>query len=179
MPRTAPRPTFRRPALLLLAVAVCVLSLASTAAAQEPPAWAGLRPIAPLPPLALPAVFTVAPVAAAAADTPAAPPRLLPPATPRRPAPLVPLYLSFAGLQSLDAITTLRALDNGHQERNPVVGWLAQHPGALVAAKAGVAAGTVYLSERLWKKNRTAAVVLMVALNGAYAAIVANNHRSR
>jgi hypothetical protein len=60
-----------------------------------------------------------------------------------------------------------------------VIGGLAAHPGVLIAAKAGVAAGTVYLSERLWKKNRAAAVVLMVALNGAYAAIVANNHGLR
>ncbi len=162
-----------------MALAVSALALASAAAAQEPTAGAGIQPVAPLPPLTLPAVFTFAPIAAAAADTPALPPRLRVPAPPRRPAPLVPLYLSFAGLQSLDAITTLRALDDGHQERNPVVGWLAQHPGALVAAKAGVAAGTVFLSERLWKKNRTAAVVLMVALNGAYAAIVAKNHGGR
>lgn len=176
MPTLAPFRTPRRPARLAVALAVSVLALALPAAAQESAVGAGIQPIAPLPPLTLPAVFTFAPIAAAAADTPASWPRLRVPPSPRRPAPLVPLYLSFAGLQSLDAITTLRALDDGHQERNPVVGWLAQHPGALVAAKAGVAAGTVYLSERLWKKNRTAAVVLMVALNGAYAAIIANNH---
>jgi hypothetical protein len=132
---------------------------ARAASAQEPPQWAGLRPVAPL-----------------LDETPAAQPHLRMPSPAGRPTVLVPLYFSFAGLQALDVVSTLGALNEGHRERNPAMGWLVQHPGALVAAKVGVAAGTVYLSERLWKKNRTAAVVLMIALNGAYAAVVANNH---
>lgn len=171
-------PRFRssRPVRLALLLAVGFVWLAPAAAAQEPSPWAGLQPVPPLPALTLPAVFTVPPIAAKAASEARARPPLLLAVPARRPPVLVPLYFSFAGLQTLDAVSTLRALDEGHGERNPLVGWLAGHPGALVAAKAGVAAGTVYLSERLWKKNRKAAIVLMVALNGAYAAIVANNH---
>lgn len=92
-----------------------------------------------------------------------------------RPAPLVPLYLSFAALQALDAFTTIRALDRGAVEANPVMSGIAGNPAALVATKVGVAVGTVWLTERLWRRNRAAAVAMMAALNGMYAAVVAHN----
>jgi hypothetical protein len=112
-------------------------------------------PVAPLPPLA-----------GRASAGPAA----------GRPSALVALYVSYAGLQALDAVTTLRALHAGASEQNPLVRRAADHPGALLGVKAGVAVGTIYLTERLWKRNRAAAVALMAVLNGAYLAIVANNH---
>lgn len=141
----------------------------------------GLLPVMPSPALALPASPVVPPgappIVAREIDTamPAHPVAAGPIA--RRPSALVPLYVSYVGLQALDAVTTLRALEAGASEQNPLVGGVAGHPGALLALKAGVAVGTIYLSERLWRKNPAAAVVLMAALNGAYLAIVANNHR--
>jgi hypothetical protein len=53
------------------------------------------------------------------------------------------------------------------------------HPAAGLAVKAGATAATVYLTERLWRKNRVASIAVMAALNGAYAAIVAHNYRQR
>ena len=93
----------------------------------------------------------------------------------RRPAPLVPLYVSFAALQVLDTTSTHRALREGGREANPVVQGFAGNRAAMLAVKAGATAATVYLTERLWKKSRPAAIVLMTALNGAYAAILAHN----
>ena len=52
-----------------------------------------------------------------------------------------------------------------------------RQPAAFVAAKVAASAATFYVSERLWRRHRVAAVVLMLAVNGAYAAIVANNYR--
>lgn len=100
------------------------------------------------------------------------------PILPSRPRLLVPLYVSFAALQGFDAVTTIRALDRGAVEANPMLGGLANNRGALLAVKASASAGTIYLSERLWRKNRVAAVALMAALNGAYAVIVAHNWRA-
>jgi hypothetical protein len=97
----------------------------------------------------------------------------------RRPKSLLPLYLSFAALQALDAHSTLQAIDNGHGERNPVVGTFTSTPGAMVGLKLASTAGTIYLTERLWRKHRAAAVALMIAVNGAYAAVVAHNYRVR
>jgi hypothetical protein len=96
-----------------------------------------------------------------------------------RPRALVPLYAGFATLQALDAHSTLRAIGDGHGERNPVVSNFTAAPGAMVGLKLASTAGTIYLAERLWRKHRGAAVVLMIAVNGAYAAVVAHNYRVR
>ena len=44
---------------------------------------------------------------------------------------------------------------------------------ASCTAAAGVS--TIYFAERLWKKNRLGAIIVMAALNGAQAAVVAHN----
>jgi len=113
------------------------------------------------------------PAAAATDDTADA---TQPAAAEKRPALLLPLYVSFGALQVLDAHSTLRATTHGAREANPMIGALLDKPNAFVAAKIGVAVSTVIVTERLWKQNRTAAVLTMIALNGAYAAIVAHNY---
>ena len=95
-------------------------------------------------------------------------------ATPR-PKPLPPLYVTFAALQGLDAISTTRALRNGSVEANPFMAPVARHPQAMLAIKVGAAAGTFWAVERLWRHNRAAAVITMVAINAGYAYVVANN----
>jgi hypothetical protein len=117
-----------------------------------------------------------------------APPRLtaiaplpgsgVPSPSPRRPAALPALYVSFAVLQGLDAHSTLTAVGAGRTEANPAVKGLVARPATFLAAKLAATAGTLYLTERLWKKHRAAALVLMVAVNATYGAIVANNYRS-
>jgi len=94
-----------------------------------------------------------------------------------RPAPLVPLYVSFAALQALDVHSTLTALDAGGREANPMIRNTLGNPAGLFLLKAGTAAGVVLITERLWRRNRTAAVVMMIALNSAYATMAANNYR--
>jgi hypothetical protein len=91
---------------------------------------------------------------------------------------LVPLYISFASLQMLDAHSTIRALRAGGVERNPLMKGLADKPAALVALKAGVAASTIVLADRMRGRSRLGAIVLMTALNSAYATIVAHNYRT-
>lgn len=95
----------------------------------------------------------------------------------RRPEGLVPLYLGFVALQALDAHTTLSGVKNGHAEANPVLAPVAHRPALLIGTKTAVAVGTIAVSEKLWRRHRTAAVVLMVAINAAHAAVVAHNYR--
>jgi hypothetical protein len=97
----------------------------------------------------------------------------------RRPAALPALYASFAVLQGLDAHSTLTAVGAGGREVNPAVRELVARPASFVAAKIAATAGTLYLTERLWKRHRVGAVVLMAALNVTYGAIVAHNYRDR
>jgi hypothetical protein len=94
-----------------------------------------------------------------------------------RPAALVPLYVSFAALQAFDARSTMTALGHGAAEANPLLGRITDHSGAFLALKMGAAAGTIFVTEKLWKQNPAAAVALMVGLNSAYAIIVAHNYR--
>jgi hypothetical protein len=86
------------------------------------------------------------------------------------------LYVGFGVLQALDAHSTTRAVGAGHRERNPVMAPFAGNTGAMLAVKAATTAGTVYMAHRLARRHRLAATVLMIAMNGAYAAIVAANY---
>ena len=96
--------------------------------------------------------------------------------TPRRPLALAALYGTYGTLQALDVVTTRRALAAGARERNPVM--QGGSMGTMVAVKAAAGLSTIYFTERLWKKNRVGAVIVMAALNGATAAIVARNQRN-
>ena len=89
---------------------------------------------------------------------------------------LVPLYVSYAGLQLLDAHSTNSALDNGASERNPMMRGMASRPAALLAVKAGVTVSTILIAERVRRKSRTGAIVLMAVLNSAFATVVAHNY---
>ena len=95
---------------------------------------------------------------------------------PSRPSALVPLYISFATLEALDIHSTLTAVDAGAREANPIAALAGRSPAAMIALKAGTGAGMIYATERLWKRNRVAAVALMVGMNGAYAIVVAHNY---
>ena len=89
----------------------------------------------------------------------------------------VPMYGSFVLLQALDVAATRRALNRGAVETNPLIKGIAGSTLALAAVKAAQAAGTIWLTESLRKKHRTAAVVLMIGLNAGYGVVVVRNFR--
>lgn len=94
---------------------------------------------------------------------------------PHRPALLIPLYASNIALQGLDLWTTKRALDAGNREANPL--FKDASFGAMTGAKIAASAATVLIAEKLWKRNRIAAVGLMLATNVGLSAVAANNYR--
>ena len=96
----------------------------------------------------------------------------------RRPDPLVPLYVSFSALQVLDIHSTWRAVDRGAVEANPVLRGVVGNQVGLVALKAAGTAGLIYASEKMWKRNRAASIIFMVAANSAMAWVVQNNYRA-
>ena len=87
------------------------------------------------------------------------------------------MYVSFAALQVMDAVSTRRALNNGATEANPAMAGLARNSAAFFAVKAGTAAATTFFAERLARKHPRRATILMAVLNTAYAAIVVHNYR--
>jgi hypothetical protein len=93
----------------------------------------------------------------------------------RRPTALIPLYISLAALQWSDAASTRSGLEAGAREANPLVAPFAGSTAGLLALKAGVGATMIYATERLWKQNRKAAVLVLVITNAGYAAVVSHN----
>ena len=95
-----------------------------------------------------------------------------------RPKLLPALYVSYAALQAFDVFSTKQALSQGAREANPLMQGVVGNTGAFVAVKAAVAVGTIVAAERLWKTNKTAAIVVMVASNSVAAIVAARNART-
>jgi hypothetical protein len=127
----------------------------------------------------LPAAIMVHPhMAARVAQTPAFDPsRALHALPQRRPAALPPLYILFASLQVLDTDSTRDAIARGYGESNPVLKGVAGNDAGMILVKVGATAATIYAVEKLWRRNRVAAVVTMIAVNAGYAVVVASNYR--
>jgi hypothetical protein len=117
-----------------------------------------------------------APVAAiAAAGMPS--PFVVEPRAPERPAALLPLYVSFAALQALDAASTMRALNSGGAEANPLMASVVGSPAVFLGVKAAASAAAIVAAERLWKNHRAAAIATMIGMNIGYSMVVAHNFR--
>jgi hypothetical protein len=95
----------------------------------------------------------------------------------RRPSVLPMLYATTALTQALDAHSTMTAMSRGAREANPVMQGVAGNGGALMAVKAGIAAGSIFAAEKMWRRNRAGAIATMVALNVVTAAVAAHNYR--
>jgi hypothetical protein len=87
------------------------------------------------------------------------------------------LYASTAVTQMLDAHSTMTALNAGAVERNPMMSYLTSHPAAFGAVKAASAAGLIYAGRSLAKRNKTHAIIALVAVNSAYAYVAFHNYR--
>ena len=109
-------------------------------------------------------------------------PTLQRPTTAKRPSTgtsglLMSLYVSTAAMQALDVHSTLTVMKQGGGEQNPFMQGVAGNTGALIAMKAGVAAGTIFATHKASKRNKVAAIVTAVAINSAYLFVVSHNYR--
>ena len=95
-----------------------------------------------------------------------------------RPGALIPLYVSFVALQVLDMHSTTYALDRGAVEANPAIKGFVDNRYAMGALKAAGTAGVIFVSEKVRKKNKAAAIGLMVASNAAMTWVVQHNYRT-
>ena len=90
---------------------------------------------------------------------------------------MVSLYATTATMQALDVHSTIRALDHGAVEANPIMGGIAHNRAAFIATKAAVAAGTIYAAHNVAKKNKFAAAITLIAINSAYAFVAHHNYK--
>jgi hypothetical protein len=94
----------------------------------------------------------------------------------QRPPALIPLYASFAALQLVDMHSTWRALNHGAVEANPLLSGVAGNKAVLLTVKTAGTAAVIAVSERLRKKSRTAAVILMISANSGMTWVVEHNY---
>ena len=94
----------------------------------------------------------------------------------RRPAVLPALYVGSALLQAFDAYSTMKAINMGATEANPLMKGAASNPFALIGIKATVTAASILAAERMWKShNRVGAIATMVVSNGFMAWVAMHN----
>lgn len=161
--------------------AVLALSVAAPAQAQElmtanVVANTVLFPVAPMAPTprALAAATTTA---AAEAQTPSISRSNFGRGI-KRPSLLPSMYAAQVALQALDAHSTYSAINRGAVEANPLMKGVVGNKGAMMAVKAGVAASTIFLAEKMWKRgNRVGAIATMLIANSVTALVVANNYK--
>jgi hypothetical protein len=96
----------------------------------------------------------------------------------KRPAALPALYATLGAMQAWDAYSTTVALKAGATESNPTAAPFVGNAGSMLGLKAATTAGTIFFAERMWKKNKLGAIVMMVAINGATAAVSMHNMRN-
>jgi len=93
-----------------------------------------------------------------------------------RPAILPALYAGSAALQAFDAYSTLKALNLGGVEANPVARTVVSNPAVFIGVKAAVSAASILAAEKMWKNHhRVAAIATMAATNSIMAMVAANN----
>ena len=85
----------------------------------------------------------------------------------RSPSPILMAALHSATVTAhiLDVHSTIRALDSGAAEGNPLMFGVSKNRAALIAVKSTLAAGVVYATHRIAKRNKAAAIVGAVAVN--------------
>jgi len=87
------------------------------------------------------------------------------------------LYVTTAAMQALDVHSTFASLDRGGVEANPMMSGITKHRVTFSAMKAGVAATSILAAHKIGKRNKVAAIALLVGINSAYAAVVSHNYR--
>lgn len=92
-----------------------------------------------------------------------------------RPTALPVLFASLAALQAFDGYSTTKGIARGAREMNPLARAAAGRPAVFWALKAGTTVLPMMAAERMWKKNRVGAIVMMALANGVAVAVAANN----
>ena len=87
------------------------------------------------------------------------------------------LYASTVIMQALDVHSTMALVSKGGTEANPIMAGLVDNKAAFIGVKAAVAATTIFAARKISKRSKTGAIVMLVAVNSAYAFVVSHNYR--
>jgi hypothetical protein len=90
---------------------------------------------------------------------------------------LLSLYIATGLTQALDIHSTIKALDRGGVETNPMLSGISGNKPAFIALKGAVAAGSILAARKIARKNKVAAIATLIAINTAYGLVAHHNYR--
>ena len=90
---------------------------------------------------------------------------------------LVSLHAATVATQMLDVHSTMRAVKAGGVEANPVMGGLVNNRAAFIGVKAGISAGVIFVTQKVARDNKIAAIVASAAINSAFVMVARHNYR--
>ena len=90
---------------------------------------------------------------------------------------LTALQVTTVATQILDVHSTMKAMNNGAVEANPMMRGVAKNPAAFIGVKAAMSAGLVYATHKMAKRNKVAAIVTSAAINSAYLVVAHHNYK--
>lgn len=93
----------------------------------------------------------------------------------RHSAVLLSLYATTAAMQMMDVRSSLAAFNSGAVEANSLMSGIVKSTPMFIAFKAGVAASAIYSAHAMAKHNKIGAIIMLSAVNSAYAMVVSHN----
>ena len=90
---------------------------------------------------------------------------------------LAALQISTVAAQALDVHSTMKALNAGAVEANPLMSGVVKNKAAFIGVKAAMSAGLMYATHKMAKRNKVAAIVTAAALNSAYLFVAQHNYK--
>ncbi len=86
------------------------------------------------------------------------------------------LVAGFAALQALDVVTSVRAINRGGSEGNPIVGGMASRPALFISVKTAATLWMLLSGEQLAKHGQAGTAVISSAIaDTVYGVVVAHN----
>ena len=90
---------------------------------------------------------------------------------------LVALQATTVVTQALDVHSTIKAMDQGAVEANPLMAGIVKNKAAFIGVKAGLGAGFIYATHRMAKRNKVGATVTAAAVNSVYLVVAHHNYK--
>jgi hypothetical protein len=90
---------------------------------------------------------------------------------------LTALHVTSVAAQMLDVHSTIRALDRGGIEANPLMSGLVKNRAAFIGIKAAMGAGLVLATHKMAKSNKLAAIVTAAAANSVMLTVASHNYK--
>lgn len=87
------------------------------------------------------------------------------------------MYVATPLVHAADGFSTMRVLDLGGREMNPLIAAHVNNRQVFAATKVGLVAGQIFLAHHMSKDHKFKAILAMTAVNGAYALVAAHNIR--